>query len=438
MGAVLALGPGCKKEVEIPKSVLEAEVEPLEEVNADPEPVVMEVRRAEPVIDKSAKVAVLGYHDFTLKGLPTEMKIRAEKFHNQMQALKDARIPVIPLSDYLAWRREEKPIPAECAVITIDDGWVETHTYAMPILKEFGYPFTIYIYTKFLNNGGRTLSNEQVKELLASGAELGSHSVSHELMTARGKFKDDAAYEAWLTDEIVNSKKILEERFGVTVNSFAYPFGGYNERIRQMIEDAGYTSAVTVNGAKSDFETPLQEIPRFIIHGADDSNWKLGTTFRSTSVISDENNLLKPAPLEGEVAAESPVKTWPSEGEVVKSRTPLIRVDFSGLPGVDPASFEMNVSGFGRVKPDFDADRNLLYWQVPRKLRMESCSVSVKLRRTGQPKADVVAWSFRIDRNAYFLTPPGESGETEAAVPVTATRAAEPVHAALPTTVPES
>jgi peptidoglycan/xylan/chitin deacetylase (PgdA/CDA1 family) len=38
----------------------------------------------------------------------------------------------------------------------MDDGWEGVYTYAYPVLKEYGFPFTIYLYKKYVNIGGRS------------------------------------------------------------------------------------------------------------------------------------------------------------------------------------------------------------------------------------------------------------------------------------------
>lgn len=125
-----------------------------------------EVPKAEPfTLNKSAVVAILGYHDFRERG-GSPMIISAPKFREQMQAIKDSGIPVIPLSDVLAWRKGEKNIPEESLVITMDDGYNGVYQYAYPVLKEFGFPFTIYCYKNYVNIGGRSLTWAQIKEMM--------------------------------------------------------------------------------------------------------------------------------------------------------------------------------------------------------------------------------------------------------------------------------
>jgi peptidoglycan/xylan/chitin deacetylase (PgdA/CDA1 family) len=398
LGGLLSLAVGCDRP-EPPAAETGPPPEPLEEVDLIPVPMEIDPSELAPIIDKTAKVTILGYHQFITSGSPGEMKIQVPKFREQMLALKTAGIPVISLSDYMAWRKGEKPVPERCVVITIDDGYSDIHSHALPIFREFGYPFTFYIYTNFLGGGGRTMTDEQVMELIAAGGELGSHSISHDFLHSAKKKLGDR-YEAWLEDELKGSKDALERRFGVEVNSFAYPYGQYNSDLAAKVESYGYTSAVTVNGAKCGFGTAAMELPRYIIHGNNDSNWGAGTNFSGGGGLADSNNLLSG---KGEGDAEIMVRVWPEAGSVVADRLPTIWADLSKLEGVDPASVVMKVGGFGVVPSVFNPATGVVSWTVARRLRGKECTVSLSMKRAGERKADFARWSFAIDRTAYYL-----------------------------------
>src|SRR6202790_154519 len=116
-----------------------------------------------PAVDRSAKVIVFCYHRF--EDNPRDsLAIAPAEFHDQMKQLKDDGIAVIPMKDFLAWRRGEKSIPSKSAVITIDDGYVSGFSVAWPILKEFGYPFTMFIYTNYVNVGGKWILWSRLKK----------------------------------------------------------------------------------------------------------------------------------------------------------------------------------------------------------------------------------------------------------------------------------
>jgi len=378
--------------------------EVLAEVDMTIEPLPMAINGAEPIIDKSSQVSILGYHQFISRGNPTQMRISVQKFREQMLALHQAGIPVISLSDYMAWRQGKKQIPRQCVVITIDDGFRDLFSEALVILKEFGYPFTFYLYTNFLGGSGRTLADNEVKQLIAAGGELGSHSISHDfLVKARRKFATQQKYEEWLLQELKGSKEKLKKRFGGEVSSFAYPYGEYSAKVVEKALEAGYISAVTVNGAKAGYGMNLMELPRYIIHGNNDANWLAATSFNGVSGITGGGNLLKQG-TGGQIGeSEVLVKVWPENKSEIADRMPTIWADISKLGEMIPGSLVMKVSGFGSVPLVYYPKRGVVLWDVTRALRTRECMVSLSMRRVGEDRAQSLNWSFTIDRDAYYL-----------------------------------
>lgn len=217
-------------------------------------------------------VIVLGYHRFEPD--PKDMlAIQPEVFRRQMKSLKENGITVISMKDFLAWRRGEKTIPTRSALITIDDGYRSGYDIAWPILKEFGYPFTLYLYTKYINVGGKSLSWKKLLEMRDAGLEFGSHSVSHDNMvnprTLRG-----GDYQAWLTNELEASKRTLECRLNVPVATFAYPYGNHNVNIVQACLRNGYEAMFTVNPIPVRVHSPPGSLGRFIISSAQPNTFK--------------------------------------------------------------------------------------------------------------------------------------------------------------------
>ncbi len=399
---VFLLGGGCDK----PRGQTAETSQPQEdlvEVDMTPEPLPIAVNEAEPIIDKSSKVSILGYHQFITQGNETAMRISVSRFRKQMSALHEAEIPVISLSDYMAWRSGSKQIPRQCVVITIDDGFRDLFSEALVVLKEFGYPFTFYLYTNFLGGSGRTLADGEVRALMAAGGELGSHSISHDfLVRARKKFASQQQYDQWLLKELKGSKEKLEQRFGVKISSFAYPYGEYSAEVIGKALQAGYASAVTVNGAKAGYGINLMELPRYIIHGNDDLNWNSATSFNGVNGIAGGNLLKSGAEGERE-KSQAQVQVWPENKSEIADRRPTIWADISRLGEIDPDSLVMKVSGFGSVPLAYYPERGVVLWDVNRALRARECMVSLSLRREGEDKSQFVSWSFTIDRDAYYL-----------------------------------
>jgi peptidoglycan/xylan/chitin deacetylase (PgdA/CDA1 family) len=199
-------------------------------------------------VDKTSQVIVLLYH--RLEGNAGGIySITPELFEEHLQKLKTNGIEIISMADFLAWRRGEKSIPPKSAIITIDDGYASAYDIARPILKKHGYPWTYFVYTKFVGTGGKSISWEQLSALRQEGVEIGSHTVSHQdLRDTKGKTPE--AYEQWLREEIVGSKQIIEKHIGGKCAVFAYPVGGHNQRVRELVKEAGYDAAFTAYGQR--------------------------------------------------------------------------------------------------------------------------------------------------------------------------------------------
>lgn len=363
-----------------------------------------------PQINVDAEVSILAYHDFSTTREIGEQVIRPDKFRRQMDTLKKSGIAVISMSDFLAWKKGQASIPSPCVVITIDDGWEGVYSEAFPILKEYQFPFSIYLYANYLGGAGRSMSDDQIREMLAQRCEIGVHSVSHADMSERHG-KSEEGYEAWLREELGDSLRVLREKFGDKVLPvFAYPYGKYNQRVMEIAREYGYELGVTVWGKKTFHDTPDLEVGRYIVHGRDDQNFRYAMMFRG--MRASGSGALAVA-MDGGEGNRIPVTVWPKESEVIPSRTPAILVDVSPLGAIEPDSVTLDVSGYGRVPVEFDSKSGMIMHQVVEPLRGESCQVNLRLRRQGQTGTDSLTWSFQLDRAALYLRE--ETGETASA-----------------------
>jgi len=391
--------------------------EPDSVIPPPPEPVKMES-----TINKEARVSILGYHDFTEGRSRDDMKINIDDFRDQMQAIKDSEIPVISMSEYLAWRKGESDIPEQCLMITIDDGWKATHTLAMKVLKEFEYPFTLFLYQKYVGVGGRSLTFEEIRELMAAGCEIGSHSVSHRFLT-RPEGRGKEAHHAWIKAEMEDSIQFLKANFGDYGNVLeilAYPYGAYNDKVVELAKKCSLEACFTVNGKKSEWDESPLEVGRYIVYGTTGANFDFALDFGGGSVASSGKKLMAETKTETGQIQGPLVSTWPAEGQSIADRLPEIQVDLSKLSGVAPDSIAVRVTGFGLVSHHYDPGSGMVSYQIPQRIRSESCGVRVSFRHSGNSDTEIIAWNFSINHMAEYLpgiqdaTPEPEPGETTA------------------------
>ncbi|MCB1235839.1 MAG: polysaccharide deacetylase family protein [Verrucomicrobiae bacterium] len=373
--------------------------EPDSVIPPPPEPVPME-----PAIDKEARVSVLGYHDFTEGKSTNDMIINIGDFREQMREIKDAELPVISMSQYLAWRRGEEDIPPRCVLITIDDGWKATHTLALPVLKEFGFPFTVFLYKNYVASGGRSMTLDEIRELMAAGCEVGSHSLSHQNMSQR-RGRGDAEYAEWIRSEVEDSHLFLKENFGPYGNVlkvFAYPYGIYNDQVIAAAEKFGYEACFTVNGRKAVWEEEFSKVGRYMVYG---NNFAMAMDFGGGSVLSSGKKLMSEAKDDdGEVRGPL-VTTWPEDGQTIVDRLPEVQMNVGQLEGVVADSIVMRVTGLGLVPHRYDPEKGVVSYQMPQRLRSDTCGVQVSFRHAGNKETEVIAWNFKVDLLAGYLPP---------------------------------
>lgn len=355
--------------------------------------------------DDGVRVSVLGYHDLAENLPETAMRIHTSKFRRQLETIRQMGLKVITLSEFTAWKKGDGKLPENSILITFDDGWKSVYTDAYPILKEFGFPFTIFLYKNYVDGGGKALTLPMIEEMAANGATIGSHSVSHPypLTVKSYRKKGPDAYDAYLRKEIGESKRFLESKFPVKVTTYAYPGGYFTEEMHALGQEFGYDFMFTVLPGKIKRPLPNEKLPRYIILGNYDKIFETATTFREAATATAPGGALP-----GLVAQTTSYPVTPEPGSIINSRLPEISADLSTVENLDPATLSMKISGFGEVPATFAADTRKFSWKVNRRLRQTNCQISVTWKdSTGKPPETPLRWSFQIDRESAYL-PDGE------------------------------
>lgn len=345
-------------------------------------------------IDAKAQVVVLCYHRLEGKAGGT-LSIEADAFKKQMQEIKERGLAVISMQDFLAWRRGEKTIPPKSVLITIDDGYLSGYEVGLPVLKEHGYPATFFIYTKFVNSGGKSLTWAQLAELRDAGMEIGCHTVSHQDLR-RKPAKAPGDYESWLKEEVETSKQLLEEKLGIAVKTIAYPYGLHNEKVHAACKAAGYDAAFTTYGQRLHMTAPLLALGRF------DVTTKDAQGHDSFSVAVGFEGMMAPGGGDGTLAQDAAVAmvTEPANGGTVNTPTPLLKANLASFGVFEPNSVKMRVSGVGEVPSKFDpASKNIIgQLAANQKLRPGPVTVIVTVKSPTGPRD--VRWGFHYDPGA--------------------------------------
>jgi peptidoglycan/xylan/chitin deacetylase (PgdA/CDA1 family) len=190
-------------------------------------------------------------------------------FEQQMRWLYDQGYQTLPFSGFVDHLRNKTPFPERTVVITFDDGFESLYTYAVPVLTAYGFTATIFLVTDYCGQKNSwpgqpqsipefpLLSWEQICEMDHLGFEFGAHSASHPRL--------DQLTPDRLEYEVAASKKIIEEHLGHAVETFAYPYGQYNQKVIQVVQDA-FRGACSTKPGLAGYDSDPFEIERVDIN----------------------------------------------------------------------------------------------------------------------------------------------------------------------------
>lgn len=211
-------------------------------------------------------LAILTYHHVgpcrrgaRLKGLYLSPKL----FGRQMQELSAAGFTTPEYGQGLD--RQQPGNPGQRVLLTFDDGFCDVLEHALPVLQRHQMRAMLFLVSGLLGKSNEwqqragdirepIMDEAQVRDWLAAGQQIGAHTQSHPRLTQLS--------EAEAREEISASKKALQDRFGLPVEHFCYPYGDCNERVCDLVQAAGFKSACTTHSGLNRPQTPAFELRR--------------------------------------------------------------------------------------------------------------------------------------------------------------------------------
>ncbi len=213
-------------------------------------------------------VPILCYHRFGSNR--SKLTVTPAAFEAQMEYLVRSGYRVIPLSRLTSFLEGKEPLPRKTVVITIDDGYRSTYETAYPILKKFGLPATVFLYSDFVG-ASDAMSWAQMQDMVRSGLiEIQPHSKTHANLTLKLPGESDAKYRERIRREIDAPISAIQDRLALASISYAYPYGDVNETVTEQLASKDVRLGVTVTpGGNAFFSYPLM-LRRTMVFGNED------------------------------------------------------------------------------------------------------------------------------------------------------------------------
>jgi Polysaccharide deacetylase len=227
------------------------------------------------------RVPILMYHSISDnlfgKSHPySHINTSPEVFRRQMRYLHQEGYRSLDLNELIKGFDDGTDL-TKAVVITFDDGYQDFLTEATPVLKQYGFMATVFLATGRIQQTSMRLEGvdyltwSDVRELHQEGIQFGSHTVTHPDLRCLGP--EQIEYE------LGYSKEVIEQRLGVAVNSFAYPFPfpeentSFTRLLLDELENQGFENGVTAILGRASLRHNRFFLPRLPVNSWDDQSF---------------------------------------------------------------------------------------------------------------------------------------------------------------------
>lgn len=192
---------------------------------------------------KTYHLPILLYHYVEFNKDPKDtirmgLTVRRDYFEKQIQGLLKEGYTFLTVAEAGEIMDGKRVMPEKPVVLTFDDGYRDFYTDVFPILEFYKIKATLFVVSGFVGRPNN-ITDPMLREIVSSNlVEIGGHTVNHLALTSLPLEREKK--------EIVNDKKYLEEKYGIKMVSFAYPYGIFNKETEDLVKEAGYLQAVSV------------------------------------------------------------------------------------------------------------------------------------------------------------------------------------------------
>ncbi len=203
---------------------------------------------------------ILNYHALNATNLPAAtpsdrlFSVTPEAFAAQLALIKKLKMPVVSLDELVANDYQRKRWHRHVVLLTCNDTFLTENDTVLPLLKESGFPVTVFITTGPQPEAAKQQFWQQLTE---AGFSLGSHTVSHARLTK--------IPEPEMRRELTESKALIEAATGQEVKYLAAPFGASDANVREVAAELGYEALLTNKVGVNKFNADLFRLKRWTV-----------------------------------------------------------------------------------------------------------------------------------------------------------------------------
>lgn len=210
-----------------------------------------------------ASAAIILQYHHVATNTPASTSVTPAEFRQQMQLLKQQGMQVVGLDQIIDHLTQQKTMPDNWVAVTFDDGFANVYDNARPILKEFGYPYTMFLGPALIDRReGPVLTWQQIKTMHAEGAIIANHSSYHHHLAVPDAGETLAQWRERVKQDILLAHQQLKDQLGVERRWLAYPYGDFSAELETLLRDMGFIGIGQQSGAVGP-GVSLTRIPRY-------------------------------------------------------------------------------------------------------------------------------------------------------------------------------
>lgn len=179
-------------------------------------------------------------------------------------------------SEYLDRLDRPDPTAGRSLFLTFDDAYENVYREAFPILRERRIPFHLFVVSDFVGRPNawdlslgrrphRHADWDQLADMVAAGATVGSHTASHADLT---RLEPEA-----LDRELQRSREAIASRLGIVPRTLSYPFGRFDARVRDAARRVGYEAAFSLYPPGANTRVDRYALRRNGVYIIDSAGW---------------------------------------------------------------------------------------------------------------------------------------------------------------------
>lgn len=210
-----------------------------------------------------ADAHIFVYHRFGDDRHPST-NVSTETLRAQFDYFNTNGYKVVPLSQIIDAINSNEPMNEKWVSFTIDDSYKSFYENGLEIFKEYGFPFTLFVYVEATDKKYGDFSDwEQLREIGKYG-ELSYHSYAHPHMTKIDKKS--------LKEDFDKGLKLFEKELGFKPRYFSYPYGEFNQEVKELAQSYGFEAIFNQNIGAVSHESDVMNLDRIAL--GENSNLK--------------------------------------------------------------------------------------------------------------------------------------------------------------------